>query len=447
MFLFTSIFLKRDWAPKDLVYDVGKYSFGFEENGTYQIKIMDLDSLDNVTVISTTRNECKSIGYNLVLQNRTNLCNLVDKFINVYNFSSNFTQVNDIINTSATYYILFFNCGNILSGSASPVFSFLFRNPTTHLDMRDLPLLKAKPLILLIYISLIAYVAYNTISHLKLKIKLHRLLIIVVVSSFLATYCRYFELSNLHKSDESKAWTFIYKFMTIIFRTLTCIFLVLASGGWCILSGSLSLRELVLVVASSFFAILFFLITCIELHGYYFALFFLISLLFFGLFTVLFSISAERGLAFIRAQLLMLQDQGQDLEGSPIKHKHNMYKWMNISFRIFLSALVISQIIDEFVITMPNWIAETKADVIILLFLSALVYIFRLRDVDMSGYSSMVGSVETMGIDIEQDGSEQPFDTTQHVEQDEKRYNVLVLFPDHKIRRFAEVLSISDNKK
>lgn len=390
MFLFFSILQYkqvtrvRTIAP---IYAVG--DFGFEEKANYSItiNIKDIDKMANHTryiILNKEQNtQYVSKHFNASMFCKNDSLSFLHKDIN-----QQIISISDVIEKKGVYYQKLVNCES--EGYISLTVKQVFHNPSTHLDYRWIGIIKAKFYVVVAFIVLIAFWIANWVFHFRVQIWIHYCFTAVFIFAALYNGIRFMELKKLDVQDETVFLTTLRitaeVFGIVAFMTT----LLFAAKGWCIVRDELSLFE---VVSTLLYSVL--IITLMTISVYVYLGSFEIVVLIAGIVvSILFIreliVSINDASLHIMAHLLAISNAGIDPETTPIYRKHTMYTYFNwtiIGACTMLLILLCSSVFFE----IPLWANETSTDVTLLVFLTALALIFRLRGTDTAGYSSITG--------------------------------------------------------
>ena len=398
IFLF-SLFYKDTITINSDALLVSVESFGFEKGGISSTRFTNgVESKTLYFAAFNSDEQKKFLKLRYPNNNATFICQNKDKYKIFENVNEKGGVIEFTVEENMTYYYKVIECGNV--DKLKCKFLNIFTNPSTHLDIRWVGIIKAKTINLIVFGSILGLWFINWFRHFKVQIWIHYLFTLTFIFAVLLDVTRLFELKELDKKDVSLFLTSVRVIVEIIGAVIAFTTLLLASKGWCIIRDEISLKEMIL---SIFYSVAFFVLITLPQYFYLGVLelpVFLCSLLFVALYVRDLIVSINNASYQIMAHMLAISNEGIDPQTTPVYQKHLMYQYFEYAV-IGACTLVLIKICISLFIELKLWVDETLSDIIEIIMLVAVFLIFRLREETAAGYTTIDTDEEFQLSDIE----------------------------------------------
>lgn len=354
------------------------YSFGFAQNGTYNISLLQADISSKIIIY-------------LALEKPLDVA--IKNFWDGYDFPTfpiNATfyghpiSFHGTIEKAGVYSVAY------RLPDASPPYAvhvvYEFLNPGSLIDDRFHNLSFWIPISISLFGILALLWFGNWFFHFNVQIGIHYL---ASSSISLNLICRFIQLFQYESSLTNDSTTFAFV-ISLIFRILSkgsVFFLVIiAAKGWCILQDSIPVSGFILdAIASLGFVTFDLLMVYIEFGNWIFLIMFLEVLCFIFLIQDLLT-SLKRANVQINAYLYVISRRGIASETTPVFQKHLLYQKFQYSIIAFCF-LVVVKLLISFWVDFSFWFGNLFDDISDLIMLYFLGFIFRIRKSDSNGYT------------------------------------------------------------
>lgn len=388
MILFFIQFYKVQHIFTESNYSALK-DFGFEKGADFSIYLKSISSKSQLSLFMLNKTEKHSLPS--IIMNSNPFCNRNTSFKYEYRNAKVENQtLSGTIDEPGVYYPIVVSCDTKLQHTNLNFHIVLsFHNPTTNLDIRQVPLIKILPIFILINTILLALWLYNWYSHKNVHIRLHKFISFTFVTTYLMFLVDWILLLRLnHHDDDLYIQSFAIIF-SLIARGMFFSTLLLAAKGYCILKDTIYLKEIAASLIYSFVFMSLEKIVDFVFLGQYGIYVMSIALVFVALFIYELIKSINDASIQIQAHMLVIQNEGIDAASTPIYLKHRMYFFLHkiivLGCCLVLICMLISSVVDA-----PEWISTSLQCLSELIIMTAFGCVFRLRDTDSAGYS-MVG--------------------------------------------------------
>ena len=369
-------------------------SFGFHENGFYNVTISDVN-VSKLFVGLMSTSEYQSFNDTIVVED--DHCNeSIDSFSSIStlfdfeNSAENSLTFAGTITKEDVYYLYYYSC----TGQAfSFNYQIHFGNPNGGLDYRSEPLLYTTPAFLGIITILFVVWILNWLLNFKVQIYIHYCFTATFFFTFLNSVADLIDVQTQNVEGNTTI-SFIFYFVTLIIKYIFLLStMLLCAKGWCIIVDTIKVSELFLSVIYSGITIgtIFILYFSYVPNSIFVLIIVILACISFGLYfyKLLKSISDVNMQIF--AHMLTIRNAGIDPNTTPLKKKKDMYNQFYYAFFLFCILVCVQLFMSSFPST-SYWIQPfvwQLSDTTILLILG---YIFRIRDVEAGGYYAITGT-------------------------------------------------------
>lgn len=365
-------------------------SFGFEKGGKSATRFLSYSNSQTLYFVILNSEEQKIYSkQRQSLNNASALCSMKENYTHFQKIIDIPNSYEFIVDEPTVYYYKIVECGPSNKIEARLVNTFV--NPSTHLDIRWVGIIKAKIITILISIVVLSYWFINWFFHFRVQIWIHYLFTLTFIFVVLTEFVRLLEFKALDQEDVSVFWTPLRISFEVIGSIIGFLTLLLASKGWCIIRDEISVKELILAVVYSVISLIFVAIPQYFYLGSFELPAFLLSLLFVGLYVRELIVSINDASLHILAHMLAISNEGIDPQTTPVYRKHLMYQYFEYAV-IGACTLVLVEICIQMFVEVPYWIFETMTDFVIIIVIIVLEIIFRLRVSTNGTYETIHGS-------------------------------------------------------
>ena len=354
--------------------------FGFIKNGTYSITTSS-NNMICFTFIKT--NEYRDYR-NRIVNDQISCSNI--NGTQYYQEFDSMNGLNGIVSEEGIFYPLFIS---MEGSSINMKITEIYRNlPDSYMDSRWFGIINSKIAVVVILAVIMILWLINWFMHFKIQIWIHYCLTAVFISNLIYQIIRFSELVKLDKADTA---TGLSIFRVIIFLISEIIFyatILFLAKGWCIVRDSISVKEIILCLIYSTLFMIFRSVSEYVLTGTWAIVVLICALISLILFIRELMVSLNYAHMLIFAHLLSISNAGYDAKTTPIYKKYVLYQSFQFAFLGALVLLLIYLIVAIFV-EVPFYIQETIEDIIEILFLGVLAFLFQLRGTNRTNYTLM----------------------------------------------------------
>lgn len=392
--MFVSLLLLRKKADVHTTeWMTGIASFGFKEQGTYEISFSGDAPMLIVGLANST--EWKSIV-------KQNITDSASKYIENYNLSAIYKVLS--FNTSSSSELYLNGTISVKDAYTLYVFSFdmpfhdikysaVFTNQNGLLDYRYENLLITAPIFLATIGILTGLWLFNWFRNFNVQIYIHYIFTAVFILAFLNDFAYYIYIVRANKSDTDLI-PFIFCFLTYIIKDIVFSFaIILAASGWCILIDSIKIKELIIcIILSALFIGAKIVNEFCSFTGpaaIATGIIFTVSLIVYATKLVQYTHTAS---TLIFAHMLAIKNAGIDPTTTPVQKKLAMYVSFEFILIGYCLTFLIKFCVDEF--APVGWYGDFTDQLLDTIILYCLAFIFRIRDKDNNGYSVIEENME-----------------------------------------------------
>ena len=296
-------------------------SFGFNVNGTYNVKFSNLD-IPNLYYTLLSK---KEFPIDLLLSaSASKFCKgtpPIPKISILIPISDNFT-FNGTIEEKNIYTPLVYNCNN--DGMKLDLVQ-IFRNPDSFLDNRwisgDWSQFSLGTFLCIVFLFWIV----NWFCHFRTNVKIHYFLTTTLILGISYHISFFLELVKLNKVDESILNTSIRQFLSFCYNAFMYITMLLSIKGWCVYKQHLTMKDMFL---SFIYVFLFTACNCVMTFtslGKYQTIVYLVNMFSLMLLVREFIISLKNSYIHFVAHLYVIANAGVSPTTTPIYAKYRMY--------------------------------------------------------------------------------------------------------------------------
>ncbi|KAK8893491.1 hypothetical protein M9Y10_021913 [Tritrichomonas musculus] len=350
-------------------------SFGFDNNGKYSFNFTIPESFDDhfklllLDITTYWQQDRSFFGSFDLCSNKSILKQGITINRSIHSFSG-------IVKYKTILYPFILRCDSEDSTDDKINLLIHYQNPSTFLDLRIYPEIKAQLAISILFIAFFIAHLINWFLHSSFHIYLHQILTCSIISFLISHILRYCELISLNKSDNSHHLTQFHLIFVWISYFLITLFLLLMSHGLNIVTDVVPLSRFIIYLIVSiwltFFPILY-IFYDLGPNQKFILILITIGLIIFV--TLMFinvrSSNSQIIKILIKAPLSISNDLAYLI--------HGIYKWF------IFDVLIICFMITVFIIVYiacpiwNTWALELVISLIELFSLSLLSYRFRLR--------------------------------------------------------------------
>jgi hypothetical protein len=347
-------------------------SFGFDAGGTYDVTISSFDSPTQYCFVLKPLES----GVRPAVSCSPDL---PDSYV----IDKTTSHISGVVRTAAVYY-------PIVTSNASGfgLIEAVFRNPTTHQDVRWGRIIPAKIGVLCVLLTIVVFWLANWNRYYMVQIRIHNCLTGVFVSTLFYLIVRAIELSHLETHDSGVGLTTLRAIGGVMAEIIFYATILLISKGWCIVRDALALSEILssLIYSWTFIVCKFLLPVFESASGGW-----VLSVVT-GISMVLFLRDLVQGsndaTLHIIAHLLAIRNAGINPRTTPIFQKHLLYR----RFQLILitgSAELLLEICLAEILQLAFFAREVLDDCMILVMMALLAIVFRLRPAGAVAYGRM----------------------------------------------------------
>jgi hypothetical protein len=368
-------------------------SFGFETNGTYDVKFSGFDATNFYCFALLNENAVESAtssGFEYSLP-----CN--EKWPHSLNISlSSDDSFVGIITTKGIYtpYLAVLSPDK---SSLAMTITGIFRNPNSFLDFRWNGVLTEKIVVLVVIFVIFTYWIVNWIHHWSVQIWIHYLLTGVFTSILAYNISRYVELFVLNRNDTAHGLDILRLVLRVVAEITFYLTILLIAKGWCIVRDSLAFREFAgALIYTSLFIIFRLLLDYIDNSSATFILL-LLSMGSMMLFMRELYLSTNDATLHILAHLVAIANEGINPRTTPIYEKHILYRRFHWTLLGGCCCLLLYMAATIF-FTPSFTIDELLTDIIVVVVLIPLCALFRLQGSSNGSYVKISDDAGQHGI-------------------------------------------------
>ena len=387
-FLLSLVLYKRVWYINTRISVTHIEDFGFQKGGEMIASISDFSS-KRLLYLATNSTLHKNMAQNRDLYKH--ICSNPENYseFGVYNVSTlKPGAVLKVIDSQQILYFKILNCDFEKTPTASVTIVHTFWNPGTRLDYRYLGLIGTKKVTLIALIILVVMWLVNWLFHFRVQIWIHYCFTVTFVIAVGLSIIRLFELIYLDRQDTAPVLTPLRISMEVFAAVVFCVTLLLAAKGWCILRDEVSIKELIASMSYTVLSIVLVTLARYVYLGQFEIGVWIGAMVFIAMFVRELIVSINDASLYIMAHLLAITNAGIEAQSTPIYRKHVMYQTLEWLIMGGFGLVLIKMCVSLFT-EMDYWISETLNDVIELIVVAALGFIFRMRDTAVSGYTNI----------------------------------------------------------
>ena len=362
-------------------------TFGFKPEGEYSLNFTS--DINQIIVGLMTQQEYRTAALltNYELDQCTDF-NLAKNYT-IFNFEddpTSFQSFNGTVDTKGIYYLFYHGCNY---SSFSIEYEYSFRNQGNIMDYRRQPLTIITPITFVIIVILFALWLVNWFLNFSVQIYLHYYFTSYFVLSFLTSlfYLIYIQVQKTNDREEITA--IIYSLFDVLkdvaFLTVT----QLAFNGWCYIVDTIKLKDLLFpMIIGALLAIFLLLYESLSMSIVWEVIVTILVVVLFILYAVRIFRAAQKVRLIVTAHMLVIRNAGIDPSTTPLHKKLQMYQSFEFAFIAYLLIILIRLVISN-ITTNYLWLSAFLEQVNNIVALVAFGIIFRIRNKDNDGYTSI----------------------------------------------------------
>lgn len=321
-----------------------KYEFGFEKGGNYSIHLKD-NSCDIVFGL-ITHDQLKIISKSAQSFEPGKFCgdSPSESITSIQKFLPEHSDLflNGTIEEKGQYIPFYLNCGN--SGEMNLEISYIFQNVKYLVDYRLFVLYIILPVFVGINGLIFIIWLINWILHCQIKIHIHYFftcMLFFITMSTCSHYALYYVMGQTENYKGVQIFDLVIQAITMIVELLT---FLLAAKGWCIISDTIKISEIVTgIIASVITVASDFIFQNIE-RGWWEYILIIAEMVGLVTYVILLFKAINKSSLLIRAHMLVIQNSGIDPQTTPILDKeilYNRFQYILITYLILIIARIL----------------------------------------------------------------------------------------------------------
>ena len=293
---------------------------------------------------------------------------------------------NGTLAEGGTYTLMWMACPQSEGDKATYTLSFRFVNPNTFLSLNEYPMVYGTPLVTVVLGGFLVLWFVNWLCNFSMKNKLHLLLTIAYVFTFIYYIVCCCTIVQQHKSDEPSNLPLACRVLRVFQETILLLVMSLAAEGWYIIRPDIKWREAVICAVLA-------VAVCVPAAVLDYADMSLVAAVFvlilFAVTGVLFYMNLLRHVGRARKQvmahLVVIQEQGINPKTTPIYQKYTMFKSLSVTVLGYF-LLLFTRSIFMSVWTFPEWIAELTYYILLSALMIVVGTFFKMKKETREGY-------------------------------------------------------------
>ena len=297
---------------------------------------------------------------------------------------------NGTIHNGATLTLWWLACPHSGNDKATYNLDVHFVNPNTLLSLNEYPMVFGMPIVTAVVTVFLILWFVNWIRNFSFENKLHLLLTIAYVFTFIYYVMCCFNIVERHKSDEPSNMPMACRVMRVFQETILLTVMGLAAEGWYIIRPGIKWRE---VVISAFLAIAVCVPAAVIDYADMDLAAAMIVLVLFVVMGMLFYINllrhVRRARKEVAAHLSVIQEQGINPKTTPIYKKYTMFRSLTVTVLAYFMLLFTRSVFMS-VWAFPEWIGQLAYFVLLTAMMIIIGFFFKMKKETRGGYF-MVG--------------------------------------------------------